>query len=56
MIKTNRRNFLKLGCQTIAAAGLASTASMRMSHAASDDYRALVCIDLEGGNAGHRFI
>jgi len=52
----SRRNFLKLGCRTIAAAGLASTTSMRLSHAANDDYRALVCINLKGGNDGFNML
>lgn len=56
MHQFNRRKFLQLGCKTIAAAGLATTTSARLSHAASDDYRALVCINLQGGNDGFNML
>jgi uncharacterized protein (DUF1501 family) len=56
MQQFNRRKFLQLGCRTIAAAGLASAASTRLSHAADDGYRALVCINLEGGNDGFNML
>lgn len=56
MQEFTRRRFLTLGCKAIATAGLASTTSMRLSHAATDDYRALVCINLQGGNDGFNML
>jgi len=56
----SRRRFLKLGTQTIAGAGLAlgSDATLTLAQAAdatlnnTNDYRALVCIYLDGGCDG----
>ena len=60
MHQFNRRKFLQLGCKTIAAAGLAATTSARLSHANSsapgDEYRALVCINLQVGNKGYNML
>jgi len=56
----SRRHFLKLGTQTIAGAGLALGADpmLTLAHAAdarlhdTNDYRALVCVYLDGGCDG----
>jgi len=56
----SRRNFLKLGTQTIAGAGLALGVDpmLTLAHAAdarlhdTNDYRALVCVYLDGGCDG----
>ncbi len=60
MSEYNRRRFLKRGCQAISTAGLALGANPMLTLAraaetdfsASDDYRALVCIFLQGGSDG----
>ncbi|MBX2883420.1 MAG: DUF1501 domain-containing protein [Granulosicoccus sp.] len=61
MNNSNRRKFLKLGAQTMAGAGLALGANpyLTLARAAegglasgATDYRALVCIYLEGGSDG----
>jgi uncharacterized protein (DUF1501 family) len=57
MNKFNRRNFLKLGCRTIVGAGLMSSTAARLANAqSSNDYRALVCINLDGGNDGFNML
>ena len=56
----NRRRFLKRGCQAMSTAGLALGANPMLTLAraaetdfsASDDYRALVCVYLQGGSDG----
>lgn len=60
MNEYNRRRFLKRGCQAISTAGLALGANPMLTLAraaetdfsASNDYRALVCIYLQGGSDG----
>ncbi len=60
MSEYNRRKFLKRGCQAISTAGLALGANPMLTlaraaetdFAASSDYRALVCIFLQGGSDG----
>ncbi len=55
----NRRKFIKLGCKTIVGAGLMSSATARLATAqstAADNYRALVCINLNGGNDGFNLL
>ncbi len=57
----NRRNLLKLGCQTIVGAGLLSSTAARIANAQSAaqsaaHYRALVCINLDGGNDGFNML
>ncbi len=59
MKNQNRRRFLSLGAKTIAGAGLAlgSNPFWSLAHAANDpgagsDYRALVCLFLQGGSDG----
>jgi len=60
MNKYNRRRFLHRGCQAIGTAGLALGANPMLTLAraaetnfdASGDYRALVCIFLQGGSDG----
>lgn len=50
----DRRHFIKLGISTVAASGLISS---RVSHANSaDDYKALVCINFDGGNDGFSMV
>ena len=59
MKQTTRRNFLKLGCKTIVGAGLMSGVTAKIAHAqsaASRDYAALVCINLDGGNDGFNML
>lgn len=58
MNKHSRRNFLKLGCKTIVGAGLMSGTTAKIAHAqaGSNDYRALVCINLKGGNDGFNML
>lgn len=58
MNKYTRRRFLELGCRTIIGAGLAGGGVTRAAHAqaANSDYRALVCIHLNGGNDGFNMI
>ena len=56
----NRRRFLKRGCQAMSTAGLALGANPMLTLAraaetdftASNDYRALVCVYLQGGSDG----
>jgi len=55
----NRRHFLKLGCKTIAGAGLLANTPLAFaqdSSASSASYRALVCINLQGGNDGFNML
>ncbi|MEM7259236.1 MAG: hypothetical protein AAF404_17805, partial [Pseudomonadota bacterium] len=57
MNRYNRRKFLTLGCKTILGAGLLSSTAARMANAqTSDHYRALVCINLNGGNDGFNML
>lgn len=57
MNKHTRRHFLKLGCKTIVGAGLMSGAAARLAHSQSNTgYRALVCINLQGGNDGFNML
>ncbi|OED37676.1 hypothetical protein AB833_22675 [Chromatiales bacterium (ex Bugula neritina AB1)] len=59
MNNRNRRKFLKLGCKTIVGAGLMSGSTARIAQAQSansSDYRALVCIHLNGGNDGFNLL
>lgn len=61
MNKVNRRRFLQLGCRTILGAGLVSGTAAKMANAQSashttDNYRALVCINLNGGNDGFNML
>jgi len=58
MNKYTRRRFLELGCRTIIGAGLAGGSVTQAAHAqaATSDYRALVCIHLNGGNDGFNMI
>lgn len=52
-----RRKFLNLGCKTILGAGLLSSTAARLANAQTDDhYRALVCINLNGGNDGFNML
>ena len=59
LIKTNRREFLHIGCRTIAAASAATligrfTQVNALAQAScSSDYKALVCVFLFGGNDGN---
>jgi len=59
MTKLNRRQFLSLGAKTLTGAGLAlgSNPAWTLAHAANDpgagnDYRAIVCLFLQGGSDG----
>ena len=59
MTTLNRRRFLSLGAKTLAGAGLAlgSNPFWTLAHAANDpgasaDYRAIVCLFLQGGSDG----
>lgn len=58
MHKYTRRRFLELGCRTIIGAGLTAGQITRAAHAQAADanYRALVCIHLNGGNDGFNMI
>jgi len=58
MNKYTRRQFLELGCRTIIGAGLAGGSFGQKAHAqvSSGDYRALVCIHLNGGNDGFNML
>lgn len=57
MNRYNRRKFLTLGCKTIVGAGLLSSTAARLANAqSSDHYRALVCINLNGGNDGFNML
>lgn len=59
MNSKNRRDFLKLGCKTIVGAGLLTGTTARVAQAqnsATSDYRALVCINLSGGNDGFNML
>ncbi len=58
MNKYTRRRFLELGCRTIIGAGLAGGAITHNAHAQSNgnNYRALVCIHLNGGNDGFNMV
>ena len=57
MKRVNRRHFLTLGCKTIVGAGLLSSTAARLANAQStSDYRALVCINLDGGNDGFNML
>ena len=53
-----RRRFLELGCRTIVGAGLTGGAVTNTAHAQANgnDYRALVCIHLAGGNDGFNML
>lgn len=55
----NRRKFLKLGCKAIAGAGLLTNAPLGFAQSSSPSdasYRALVCINLQGGNDGFNML
>ncbi len=58
MNKYSRRKFIELGCRTIIGAGLAASPVTQLAHAQSggNDYRALVCIHLNGGNDGFNML
>ncbi len=58
MNQYTRRRFLELGCRTILGAGLAGGSVTNVAHAQAtgSDYRALVCIHLNGGNDGFNMI
>ncbi len=58
MNKYTRRKFIELGCRTILGAGLAGGSVTKFAHAQASgaDYRALVCIHLNGGNDGFNMI
>jgi uncharacterized protein (DUF1501 family) len=57
MNNDNRRKFLKLGCRTILGAGLLASNASRLANAQTGDhYRALVCINLNGGNDGFNML
>lgn len=50
----DRRHFIKIGLSTVAASGLVGS---RLSFAdGDDDYKALVCINFDGGNDGYSMI
>jgi len=59
MNNKNRRSFLKLGCRTIVGAGLIPGFTTRLAQAqagSSGNYRALVCVNLSGGNDGFNML
>ncbi len=59
MTDSGRRRFLKLGCKTIAGAGLLANTPMAFAQNTSAfdaSYRALVCINLQGGNDGFNML
>lgn len=63
MNKYTRRRFIELGCRTIIGAGLTGCAVTNRAHAQAGNansgganYRALVCIHLNGGNDGFNMI
>jgi len=58
MNKYTRRKFLELGCRTIIGAGLAGGSFGQKAHSqvGGGNYRALVCIHLNGGNDGFNMI
>ncbi|WP_440874322.1 DUF1501 domain-containing protein [Thalassotalea sp. PLHSN55] len=54
-MKVSRRNFIK-GSAAIGATSVAGLSSVKLAHAATTDYKAMVCIFLAGGNDSYNMV
>ncbi len=54
-MKISRRNFIKTSA-AVSATSLAGLSSIKLAHAASQDYKAMVCLYMAGGNDAYNMV